>query len=602
MNAGEIGTEAGRIFGYNLPSNWILRSQEDQNDHGIDCEIEVKDEKGIAKGNEFIFKVQIKGEEQSKYINNKSLLSYNLKTSRLKYYLTFNIPVILVVVEVSSEKIFWLSITDNEELIEKSKNIQTDSIQIHIPTKNTFKRKDKSSANSLLKSTIDAWDYLAVQGIRKSVSRFHILESDKLEKRIEIMGDALYKAQHQMLGNHLFNGEFIKVYEISGNMIKSVIIPTADRFVAALFYRTTLSLSPLHKTAAEQAYDLFCISNILINLAREQRAINLRLYSIGLARSAKLKFEIKHLSSTHHANKAFEKSSLEGIIFNSETYDLYSRSCINLQKLIDLLYRTAQEFQFHIFSEIFFESAYSLLVFRTLQKERGTTESIESYQSWLVTTLGFCLTYYAIANDSPKLEQIYSMALHAELLTSDDKNQIKLNISKIAISALETIQAIERDHKPFVHRDFLEISTEEQKQYFTETAKNLGMDPDDKNCMYGQIVSIGLKNYDPSEIISNCEHLFVDYRPGGIIAQTLQMHSAGGMHLLICLKHNFASGTGNLLNSLYDSPGTPWPGFKQAHCDKCTDCNPRPPQWKWSLAWHQNETTKHKKLLNKFKF
>lgn len=40
MNAGEIGIEAGRIFEYNLPSHWIFRSQEDQNDFGIDGEIE----------------------------------------------------------------------------------------------------------------------------------------------------------------------------------------------------------------------------------------------------------------------------------------------------------------------------------------------------------------------------------------------------------------------------------------------------------------------------------------------------------------------------------------------------------------------------------
>lgn len=49
MNAGEIGTEAGRIFEYNLPSCWIFRSQEDQNDFGIDGEIELKNENGKAR-------------------------------------------------------------------------------------------------------------------------------------------------------------------------------------------------------------------------------------------------------------------------------------------------------------------------------------------------------------------------------------------------------------------------------------------------------------------------------------------------------------------------------------------------------------------------
>ena len=53
MNAGEIGTEAGRIFEYNLPSSWIFRSQEDQNDFGnillSFLELPVEEMKQVAK-------------------------------------------------------------------------------------------------------------------------------------------------------------------------------------------------------------------------------------------------------------------------------------------------------------------------------------------------------------------------------------------------------------------------------------------------------------------------------------------------------------------------------------------------------------------------
>jgi len=41
MNAKEIGRRAGRIFEFNLPDNWLFRSQEDQEDYGIDGEIEI---------------------------------------------------------------------------------------------------------------------------------------------------------------------------------------------------------------------------------------------------------------------------------------------------------------------------------------------------------------------------------------------------------------------------------------------------------------------------------------------------------------------------------------------------------------------------------
>lgn len=92
MTPGEIGIEAGRIFTYNLPPNWIFRSQEDQNDHGIDAEIEVTAPNGVAQGSEFVFKVQIKGEANCTLLKGRKVVSFNLPTSKLRYYLSFNIP------------------------------------------------------------------------------------------------------------------------------------------------------------------------------------------------------------------------------------------------------------------------------------------------------------------------------------------------------------------------------------------------------------------------------------------------------------------------------------------------------------------------------
>ena len=152
--------------------------------------------------------------------------------------------------------------------------------------------------------------------------------------------------------------------------------------------------------------------------------------------------------------------------------------------------------------------------------------------------------------------------------------------------------------------DFYSLSTEEQKEYFRRVSKDLGMDPDDPKDEYGQIVAIGLENYDPTEILKNCEHLFVHYRPGGMIAQSLRMHSAGGMHLLVCLKHGYARGTGNLLSILYgnnEEKGFPRT-FKGDHCEGCDDCIPRESNWAWSLGWYNVELPKHKEYLSRYKF
>lgn len=205
MNAGEIGTEAGRIFLYNLPSSWIFRSQEDQNDFGIDGEIELKDNNGKALGKDSVFKVQIKGEEHSTYINEGKTLSFNLKMERLRYYFEFKVPVILVVIEVSSEKVYWLPITNDENLRFKArKSEQNESIQVHLPIENALVRKNNNLVKKVLDAVIDCWDYLNVKGLKESIDRYPFVSPSSLNQKIEDIGDALFKAYHQQLNNLLF--------------------------------------------------------------------------------------------------------------------------------------------------------------------------------------------------------------------------------------------------------------------------------------------------------------------------------------------------------------------------------------------------------------
>ena len=96
--------------------------------------------------------------------------------------------------------------------------------------------------------------------------------------------------------------------------------------------------------------------------------------------------------------------------------------------------------------------------------------------------------------------------------------------------------------------------------------------------------------------------MFVDYRPRGMIAEQLRMHSLG-MPLMTCLKHGHAVGSGRTLIEVFDNSDGPefMRGFKQTHCDNCNDCTSRPENWSWNLKWHEEERTKHAEKLNKFK-
>ena len=342
MNAGEIATEAGRIFNYNLPSNWIFRSQEDQNDFGVDGEVELKDENGKALGKGSVFKLQIKGEENSNYINDGETLSFKLNLERLIYYLEFKVPVVLVVVEISSEKVYWLSITNNESLREKaSESSSNKSIQIHLPTENILVRKNDDLANRIISSVVDCWDYLSIKGVKESVSRFSSVSQDSIEKNIEDIGDALFKAHHQQLNNLLFAENFSGVFKQASEICKSPIVPAKDRFVALLYYWQAFQTAPFTKVKREIFDENFKLCHWLINLAREQKSKVHRLTAIGKSRTVKFRLQLEQLHANHHSIGHFESGSIEHFMFNNATQELYRECSLSLQKIIELCNRLA---------------------------------------------------------------------------------------------------------------------------------------------------------------------------------------------------------------------------------------------------------------------
>jgi len=143
MNAKEIGRRAGRIFQNALPANWAFRSQEDQEDYGIDGEIELADESDHATG--FIFKVQIKGQQSVSLINEGKTVSFNISCDKLLYYLNqIEYPIILAVVDVTTENIYWRTLQDDPVLssaLTEAVSNQQASLSIHLDASRTFTGK-----------------------------------------------------------------------------------------------------------------------------------------------------------------------------------------------------------------------------------------------------------------------------------------------------------------------------------------------------------------------------------------------------------------------------------------------------------------------------
>ncbi|HCE5203291.1 TPA: DUF4365 domain-containing protein [Vibrio parahaemolyticus] len=604
MNAGEIGKEAGRIFEYKLPANWISRSQEDQDDHGIDYEIEIKNSEGKALGKDNVFKVQVKGEENCSFINNGKTVSHSIKVERLKYYLRFNIPVVLVVVDVTLERVFWVSITDSDKIKEQVSSTSDDSKTIHLPVENELVRRNNPSFIRLLDAVTHCWNYLSVRGIKQAVANYSIVKPDEIDKCIDEIGDAFFRAHHAKLDQLLLKRSFDKLYQQSNQIMQSPIAPPKERFIATMYYAEAFNMSPYTKTKQEEVIERLILREMLVRIAREKRDRIYRLTAIGKARIGVFKSKLDQLHALHISNQHFDSDSFEFYYLNAETQKLYLGVCRTLQKIIFLCNRLVRQSQFDVLSGLFVELGALILIFKIVHSARGSNESIEFLDNWFEQVNLLVLMYVASDRDYHKLERLYFITAHLGLKDREKLDHPK----KLILSALpeseDLLLFIEKKVKELNNeRDFYDLSVEEQKEFFIDMAKNLGMDPDDPENEFGRFVKIGLDNYDPSGVVKNCENMFVHYQPGGIIAQQLRMHSIGG-RLMICLKHGHAIGSGALLSEAYSRSEVSEhrQGFKQRYCDSCSDCKARDESWEWSLKWQFEEAKKHRELLDKFKF
>lgn len=116
MRPKEVDRLARGIFAKALPPTWIPRDEQDQEDYGVDYEIEFEDSAGKPTG--ALLKVQLKGTASPEYSEDGRRISCSsLKVERMEYYLEkLDVPVALVLVDVNAEKCYWATLSGNPEV------------------------------------------------------------------------------------------------------------------------------------------------------------------------------------------------------------------------------------------------------------------------------------------------------------------------------------------------------------------------------------------------------------------------------------------------------------------------------------------------------
>lgn len=101
-----IQSDSFKIFNYFAPSSWILREITER-DYGIDCYIEITNPQNELIGD--LVSIQLKGKSKIDWRNDLFSL-YGIKISTSNYWYNFGIPVFIIVVDTSEEKIYFNSV------------------------------------------------------------------------------------------------------------------------------------------------------------------------------------------------------------------------------------------------------------------------------------------------------------------------------------------------------------------------------------------------------------------------------------------------------------------------------------------------------------
>lgn len=130
--AHQIDDRAQAILRELLPHSWVSNDQ--RNDYAKDFLVEVGDDDDEMSGDAFY--VQLKGQENPTFVSDGHFLSFSLETKHAKYYLdnVKDLPVFLVVVDVTSKKGYWLFL--QEFLDELDGWRKRKSVAIRIPVQN----------------------------------------------------------------------------------------------------------------------------------------------------------------------------------------------------------------------------------------------------------------------------------------------------------------------------------------------------------------------------------------------------------------------------------------------------------------------------------
>lgn len=594
QSAKQISRLAGRQFEVTLPRDWIYRSQEDQEDVGIDGEVELETVDGTGSG--FIFKVQIKGIAEATLIDEGKVLPFSLKLERLNYYMNnLEVPVILIVVDLTTDSIYWLSLQDNSALRE-SLTMATakgqDSLTVHVPVNQVY----EGNWSDMLSAVGQTMNWLRLHAVQRMTAGVHgTINATPLES----IEDLLKK--HSQVASLLRSRKFDDMFRTEKHeelwsealaVLRSDSEEVEARFSAGLHLERVLqaNFGPTSEAFIEQAIPLYVELGELARPRGVDR--HLKMMSVVLYRALQLQLAARQHFHARISDQLAESDPLASLVSLSVRFQADNTVAKLIYKTNILAHRLLQSGLVQLLAEFIKRVTPSLIMHLREQEAQGNAEYASALSEWIEYLVG---VHEKWARHTDEDADLAASAIMVASLGTASTIEDAIACAKEIVSKIVD-QEIAKHVFATIHKiqkfgdaagSSVEMTPEEELEFFRERAVSMGFQVDNPQDDLSRVISIGLRDFNPERVMRDCRHLMVlPSQSLGIPARMVGLLFAG-MKTIRCMLHGYAT-SGWSLDEIYGD-SEPLSGFKGQHCDSCPDREARDQSWCWTSSWYRDE-------------
>ena len=619
MTPKEINRESGRYFGAKLLPSWAVRSQEDQEDYGVDSEIELTTSEDKATG--FIFKIQLKGTTIANFNDAGQLVFSDASVDRFNYYLSkLKIPLIFVVCDVTTGECYWTKVQGNRRLEKDHANAvakKQGSFTIKIPVSQKVE-KTEGSADQVVQAVEDAQNALVLRTLqtlspdtlRQNIG--HEPDLEDAEKRVRLLA-GIYS--HESIKKLLQSGQVDAACKKAQSLLESTTESPEVRFLGgwSLAHCRNISLrkSGMPGAGFEAAKYKIGIASRMLEVVRTKGCqVGVKRFSCIYARAARMHINGRSTMAlaTSENVQAEQGETMAGPITALQRLEVSSLVARDFLKLRNNLFRLGRDGFYSVMPYSLVEATESIFPYVGALRLMDKNDLADAYVEALFDFLPFCIGIIQKFDNPRDTEEIlHSLGLRfISLANGADPESMPALLHRYEdalkvnpeFECIDSIKAALRQQVEDLSKgtgNDIKPTMDELRKYYADRAAELGINLNDPDDQFAAIVRIGLKDLDPTRVSKNCRHIHVMTTSYGMPAEMLGLPTAGSKRV-VCLKHGHSIETLEL-DRAYESfkELRPW-DTEGLRCENCPDTDPHSDDWQWSQEWDTQQVERYRAL------